>query len=372
MPITEGLSPEGSGSKSSHVPKEQGMYGINETSDAFNQRRPLSPISGTKDDKSLPQQGKPFHVDLTTGLVHTRPLRDLQIPISVGVTSEQEAARLAESQFRQVRINLAETGRLGRFLKSVHHVARIKLQRAYLPEPGLVQLDDTYYTGWYLVDDGITMSVYRKSRATEGQKYNEYQGISSRRTDISKGGPNFQLTPAEADYWQKQITSGPLTLSQANLLEQTPNATSHPLYSQLMALALPVQIQVITAEAEGYYERGKVLEQAGDRAAEAEYVKSNLLKLAIFDIVSKQFYKEALSAVIEKMEESATTVFPLGRDAAVVGYRVARHMAYRVVAMPQDKTHLFQRYGVLKQPPMSKEEFVRNYHKLVDPNKSFE
>lgn len=287
-----------------------------------------------------------------SGFVYTNPLHDLPISLSIHrPRSENEAKQYAESILKNSRNLLGETAKLGMDLKKTHHLLRKMLLSYSLPDPGLFQLSNGWYTGWYFFSIDNTTSGKRFLPRVTGKTH-----------------LYWSLSQEEAQFWQAIIRSRPLSVQEEASLWSAPTEVDHPSYSEQLALSIPERFRFHRDYIDRFWSTFHSMGQL-DFQRKAAFVEPYLFDFAVMDIANYVTYREMLSGIVQRMMEAGVTMFPLGNDRCVAVFKSKRRdkpFAYRVLPMPTDKLHTFQRYLFLGQSYMEKDEFVGLYKKLVD------
>lgn len=176
-----------------------------------------------------------------------------------------------------------------------------------LTEHGIVELKDNFYTGWfYTVEDGEIYSALRKKDDVPASPYVKQIRLKA----------YFLLDRKEAESWDERVKRNPLTVEEVDELFLSPGIDTHPFYENLSRLNLRELTDKVTATADSFWVTFKIFDR-------------NL-----------QDRKD----------------------------RGSRQTTTRTLPLPHNPIGHFQRYGRLKERPMTKTEFETLYRRLVDPN----
>lgn len=315
---------------------------------------------------STEQENSPLYVDFreTGGVVHSRPTRLLPELVLTGRTKSQLDIEL-EQHGRTVREILGVSARIGLSLARAPQLARPIFLDLSLPFPGLTELKDNFYTGWfYTTEDGKIYSAFRKKDDVPLSPYlNQNQ---------KRRAPYFLLDRKEAMIWNQRIKQGPLSVERVDDLDLSPSVQAHPFYKSLAGLDIKELTDLASSIADNFWGEFKTFDRNDRSSIKSEFLRNNLLNLAILDITHRRSYRAALAEVREDMERSEITVFPLGQSTCAVRYlidyvRNKSSIPARTIPLPHNIMRHFQRYGRLGERPMTERELERQYRTLVDP-----
>src|SRR3989344_4017244 len=311
------------------------------------------------------QEGKPYYVDFreSGGVVHREPIKNFPEIVLTGRTKSELDSEF-EKKIEMTRSTMGEASNKGRSIGKSRHIARSRLLELSLPNPGFIELEDNFYTGWfYTHENGQVFSAFGGKR----------DGIQISRTVSENGhGAYFLLDEVEAERWSDRLSNpNPLTVQELRRLLSFPGLEAHPMNGELNKLNLNDLTGRVSEEADGFWENFRKYDRDDKSDEKLDLLKSNLLNLEVLGRVHNESYKEARSEIGEIMKRSQVTVFPLGREGCMVRYIADSESGeerIRSFPIPHDRVNHFHRYGRLRQKPMIREEIEAQYRTLVDPN----
>lgn len=315
------------------------------------------------------EERKPYYVDFARsgGVVESSPTR--MLPDLVFTERRKSELELQlEQHTRMVQDMLGESAWKGRrLIKTVAMARRVFLDLS-LTEHGIVELKDSFYTGWfYTVENGKMYSALREKDDVP---------LSPHAKKIQPRS-YFLLDRKEAESWNRKIKQNPLTIEEVDRLFLSPGIEVHTYYQSLARLNLKELTDRIISITDSFWDFFKTFDRNDKSAAKGEFLRDNLLNLEILKRVHNRSHKAALGEIRESMERNEITVFPIGQGGCVVRYisdledkkdKGSRQTTTRTFPLPQNLMRPFQRYGRLGERPMTKGEFETLYRRLVDPN----
>lgn len=311
------------------------------------------------------EQGRKFYVDFkeTGGVVHTQPTRFLPELVLTGRTKSQLDLEF-ERHAKMVQETLGESAKIGLRLGRAHQLARPIFLDLSLPFPGLTELKDNFYTGWfYTIEDGKIYSAFRKKDDVPLSLY----------LNQNRRAPYFLLDGKEAMMWNQRIKQGPLSLDRVDDLDLSPSVQAHPFFKSLAGLDIKELTDLASSIADNFWGEFKTFDRNDRSSVKREFLRNNLLSLAILGIIHRRSHRAALAEVREGMERNEITVFPLGQGTCVVRYltddvRNKSSIPARTIPLSHNLIRHFQRYGRLGERPMTAREFETLYRRLVNPS----
>lgn len=236
------------------------------------------------------------------------------------------------------------------------HFARHRLFDISSPMPGFIGLPDSFYTGWfYLNDKGKVFSVNR-NRIKEGIPL--YCLIGDERRKLY-----FNLEKETAISWDSIFKKRPISRTEFKHLLEEPGLEAHPRYRVVLKTSLSEYAPESKTFLDGFWKNTKHLLDHGTKEELAGYLKENILELAMTNMMSNRLYRRILNGIAKSMEASDITVYQIDGQLAVVAYERNGKTVFRSIYMPREYLGLFQRH--LNKDPMSYEEFKRNYLRTV-------
>lgn len=298
----------------------------------------------------------------TGGVVHSSPTRMLPELVFTGRTKSQLDIEL-EQHAKMVQETLGFSAWKGVSLARAPQLARPIFLDLSLPFPGLTELKDGFYTGWfYTTEAGIVYSAFRRKDDVPLSPYlNQHQ---------KRRSPYFLLDKREAVVWNQKVKQGPLSVGQIDDLCLSSNLQAHPAFQSLAELDIKNLTDIAVSTANSFWNGFKKFDRNDRSSEKIEFLRNNLLNLEILEIVYHFSYRAALKEVRESMERNEITVFPLGQDRCAVRYITDvgnRQTRARTLPLPHDLIKHFQRYGRLGERPMTKGAFETLYRRFVDP-----
>jgi len=143
-------------------------------------------------------------------------------------TGERALEEKVEGELQEIKAILPEAAVLGRSLQITHHLTRRRLFDQILPSPGLIDIGDNFYTGWFYINENGRTFITFRGREIEEVASHYYPKLS----------PYFLLKKEEANMWNSRLKDGPLTTEEVDRLRKFQHEDSHPLYQSLFNLIL--------------------------------------------------------------------------------------------------------------------------------------
>lgn len=311
------------------------------------------------------EQERKYYVDYreSGGVVHSEPTRMLPELVFTGRTKNQMEIEL-EQHAKMVQETLGEAANKGRRLERITSFVRRDFLDMSLPSPGIIELKDNFYTGWFYTTES-------------GQMYIAYRGAKdnvplSKHPIKSRREPYFLLDEKEAEYWSDKVKQNLLTVAEMDQLFLSPGIESHPTYEDLTKLNLKELTNKVGSIADNFWNNLQTFDRNDRGSKKREFFRDNLLELEIHEAVSYYVFITARKEIGESMVKNEITVFPLGQEGCVVRYGTNPEnniqTRTRTLPLPHNLMRHFQRYGRLGEQPMTKREFETLYRRLVDPN----
>jgi len=309
------------------------------------------------------EQQSVYYVDFknTGGIVHTTPTRILpELSLTGRIRGELEEQ--VWKHFQELKRSMGDLARLAKSVVKSESFIKKKLFELELPEPGLIELPDSFYTGWFYIQDGETVFSVAKNL--------EKDNVPSYRIPRELTGKHyFLLDREEAEMWNSRLKEGPLSSEEFLSLMNTRYLSTHPSFEPVSQLSLEDFINQTRPFLDAFWDKTKrLMNEAGYTREElVQHLTENALKIAISSTVGHRMYNRTKREIKWQMKNSGLTVYPL-EQGAVVAYQIGNGMAYKNVPMPQSNFAHFQRYSILGEKPMTFEEFRHDYLTMVNNN----
>lgn len=310
------------------------------------------------------EQGRnKYYVDFKEGgVVHSSPTRLLPELVFTGRIKSQLDIQL-EQHAKMVQEILGESAYEGSRLGKTVHVARPIFIGLSLPFPGLIELRDSFYTGWFYTSESGKMysALHKKDNISLSPHVRQARRI-----------PYFLLDKAQATLWDERIKQGQLSVEQIDELFLSPGIDAHASYESLSRSNLKELTDKVVVTADSFWIAFETLDRNDRSITKRDFLRNNLIDLVILDQIHDRSHRVALAEVRELMERNEITAFPLGGETCIVRYLTddARNrvsIPARTISIPHRLMGSFQRYGRLGERPMTAKEFERQYRTLVDP-----
>ncbi len=290
-----------------------------------------------------------------------------KIPPVIGVPAtdlDEEKRRLQQEEYRQ-SIELSEALdqclELKKRLPGIHRlkVGR-KVRESLIPNPGLLRIDDNYYTGWSFVRDrGPVASMHR---TIEG--FPQYQ-------DLITFPPYYYLSEETALTWHKKMRNSlrnPLRHNDLIVLQMIANQSEHPEYTKTKALPPVEQAELIYRYFQEFVAKWPQETSQIDEAKLLKLASSSVVKLSVYDKLTRALQTELLKDGVQRMDALGLTVFGLSDIGSLVSYKSSYgEIEYRSISLPKSQRSLFQRYLSLGDTHLSADEMQSRFIE-INPN----
>lgn len=191
------------------------------------------------------QENQPYYIDFARsgGVVESKPTTMLPELVFTGKIKSKLENEL-EQHAKMVQETLGESARKGLGLRRTTGAIRPIFLDLSLPLPGLTELKDNFYTGWfYTAEAGQRYSAFRKR---DDVSFSQYVLLSRRE-------PYFLLDKTEAALWDERVKQEPLTVEQIDELFLSPSIDVHPSYESLSRSNLKELTDTVTATADSFW-----------------------------------------------------------------------------------------------------------------------
>lgn len=114
-----------------------------------------------------------YYVDFreSGGVVHSEPTRMFSELVFTGRTKSQLEIEL-EQHAKMIKETLGQSAQKGRSLGKTVQIARPVFLDLSLPSPGIIELKDNLYTGWfYTAENGQVYAAFRGSDNVDQSEY---------------------------------------------------------------------------------------------------------------------------------------------------------------------------------------------------------
>lgn len=164
-----------------------------------------------------------YYIDSNTGgVVHSQPTKTLPDLVFTGKNKSPLDLQL-EQHARIVQEVLGESFDVGSRLKQTGGIIRTVFVGLSLPLPGLAQLKDNFYTGWfYTTEEGTVRSAFMKNKG-------KHPSLS---VNYGRRDSYFMLDEQEVEFWNSRMKS-PLSIEEVKQLFSSPGLEAHP-YCQIL------------------------------------------------------------------------------------------------------------------------------------------
>ena len=242
--------------------------------------------------------------------------------------------------------------------------ARKRLRELVPAQERFISLGSGYYYSQFTVEQP-------NSIGTNGQQIEGATDSPTLSWEPGKASINqiFQLDQSAYHEWSKRIGAEQTTFDEyVSLKKVSANETSHPLYNEMLKARLIDRIKESYAFLDTFWGDFKVMLDNGESTSQEDYLRANLLHIALIQRIAPNDKAKVLSEVVRIMDNIGITALSVG-NGAVIGYRIGDTMRYRSLPIPEDKVGLFQRYRALKEKPLTEDQALNMYNTMVSPEK---
>lgn len=302
------------------------------------------------------------------GFVSLKPTREVVIPTAPLELPHLELDRQKTKATTQIsrystrwRSILGLACQLDRYnIEQVNDLREILIGKE-LPEPGMVDIRDGYYTGWFLAPNNKDLEQpvtwFRNEWAN---------GDFPWPPKVDLFNPFFGLDEKNVTYWSNLIKN-PLSLDQLREIARLPHEDSHPLFFALNRLSILAAARDTISFSEEVDKKTRMIEEKGDENDLVRFAQDHILRLSIAHRVKRQLFRRVMTGIKLVMKNAGMSVLPVDDLNAVVMYRTAdSHYRMRALPIPLDKIDLFQRYIKHGENPLNYAELALLYRKYVD------
>lgn len=307
-------------------------------------------------------RAKTYFID-PGGIVHSGPIKSLEptpefVPKLILRGDQRDDLNHQVLTYAQrLRRIVSRSAQFGRSAQNSQVFVRGRFLTLALPDPGLIEIEDGVYTGWFIT----------QARAGLGNAFRgDYQGRTTFGPHFS---PYFKLDSEQASEWNIKA-QGPIPAKELELLHPYSYTLIHPLADRLRSVGLEVVVAKGKEYLDSFWERAKDIMNNGAGESLADFLEPNLMTIAILQRVHSSMHRDLIAQIGQMMESVGITILPLSDDSYAVMYRVKRDdekTVVRSLPIPNKYAHLLQRYRVLGEKPMLREEIASIYRRLVDP-----
>jgi hypothetical protein len=267
----------------------------------------------------------------------------------------------------QVKDHLVKTAANITDTRMIYGNIRKALFDAFLPQPGFIELGNSFHTGWcHVEDNGKVYTLFTARKQGEGVFPVTPEQLI---VDGKYPTPYFQLSVQEVQQLNQRVRSGPLSIEEARALTVLPHEDSHRLFQVLQPLPFRQLADTVRQHFGFVSNVMRKFYLQGDEVGRIEFAHRTMLDSAIHRSLIINRFREVGQAIKALMDQNRIAILPLNeQDAACLYKDVNRRERTSLRFAPFPLPAVKVAYSRLPSDTYpTEEELNKIYQELVNP-----